>query len=101
MSKRTSSFCIALLLIHASLVAAATPATVEGDWIGGFDAQDGTVFIAAHLERKGETLTGEIDLPLRGDRKIPLKNVSAKDSKLSFEVPGASGNLLFEGRHHD
>jgi hypothetical protein len=58
MSKRTTSLLIALFLIHASLAAAATPAVIEGDWIGGFDAQDGTVFIAAHLERKGETLTG-------------------------------------------
>ena len=58
-------------------------------------------FISARLERKGETLTGEIDLPVRGDRKIPLKNVSASDTRLSFEVPGASGNLLFEGRHQD
>ena len=101
MSKRTPSLLIALFLIHTSLAAAATPAVIEGDWIGGFDAQDGTVFISAHLERKGETLTGEIDLPLRGDRKIPLKNLSANDSKLSFEVPGVSGNLLFEGRHQD
>jgi alpha-beta hydrolase superfamily lysophospholipase len=101
MSKRTPSLLLALFLIHTSTAAAATPATIEGDWIGGFDAQDGTVFISAHLERKGETLTGEIDLPLRGDRKIPLKNLSAKDSKLSFEVPGISGNLLFEGRHQD
>jgi pimeloyl-ACP methyl ester carboxylesterase len=101
MSKRTPSLLLALFLIHTSLAAAATPAVIEGDWIGGFDAQDGTVFISAHLERKGETLTGEIDLPLRGDRKIPLKNLSANASKLSFEVPGVSGNLLFEGRHQD
>ncbi len=101
MSKRTTSLLLALFLMHTSWAAAATPAVIEGDWIGGFDAQDGTVFISAHLERKGETLTGEIDLPLRGDRKIPLKNLSANDSKLSFEVPGVSGNLLFEGRHRD
>lgn len=101
MSKRTPSLFLALFLIHTSLAAAATPAVIEGDWIGGFDAQDGTVFISAHLERKGETLTGEIDLPLRGDRKIPLKNLSANDARLSFEVPGVSGNLLFEGRHQD
>lgn len=101
MSKRTPSLFLALFLIHTSLAAAATPAVIEGDWIGGFDAQDGTVFISAHLERKGETLTGEIDLPLRGDRKIPLKNLSANDAKLSFEVPGVSGNLLFEGRHQN
>jgi pimeloyl-ACP methyl ester carboxylesterase len=101
MSRRTASISLALFLIHSSMAAAATPATVEGDWIGGFDAQDGTVFISARLERKGETLTGEIDLPVRGDRKIPLQNISANDSRLSFEVPGAGGNLLFEGRHQN
>lgn len=101
MSKRTANLLLALFLIHTSWAAAATPAVIEGDWIGGFDAQDGTVFISAHLERKGETLTGEIDLPLRGDRKIPLKNLSASATKLSFEVPGVSGNLLFEGRHQN
>jgi uncharacterized protein len=101
MSKRTAPLSLALFLIHSSIAAAATPAVVEGDWIGGFDAHDGTVFISARLERNGETLTGEVDLPLRGDRKIPLKNVSASDSRLSFEVPGASGNLLFEGRHQN
>lgn len=102
MSKRTTSLLLALFLIQTtSWAAAATPAVIEGDWIGGFDAQDGTVFISAHLERHGETLTGEIDLPLRGDRKIPLKNLSASETKLSFEVPGISGNLLFEGRHQN
>ena len=84
MSKRAAPLSLALFLIHISMAAAATPAAVEGDWIGGFDAQDGTVFISARLERKGEALTGEIDLPVRGDRKIPLKNVSASDSGNAF-----------------
>jgi uncharacterized protein len=101
MSKRTLPLSLALFLMHCSMAAAATPAAIEGEWIGGFDAQEGTVFIAARLERNGDTLTGEVDLPLRGDRNVPLKNVSAKDSRLSFEVPGINGNLLFEGRHQD
>jgi pimeloyl-ACP methyl ester carboxylesterase len=101
MSTRTIGFAIALFLIRASSDAAATPGSVEGDWIGGFDGQDGTVYISAHFEPKGEggeALSGRIDLPLRGDHQIALKNVTARDSKLSFEVPGTFGNLLFEGR---
>jgi uncharacterized protein len=98
MSTRTVGLALALFLIRASSDAAATPAPVEGDWIGGFDGQDGTVFISAHFEPQGDALTGRIDLPLRGDHQIPLKNISARDTKLSFEVPGLHGNLLFEGR---
>jgi uncharacterized protein len=110
MSRRIVPLSVALFLMRASIGAAATPAPIEGDWIGGFDGRDGTVFISAHFEmragQKGESpsgpiLSGEIDLPLRGDRQVPLKNISASDSRVSFEVPGANGNLLFEGRHQN
>jgi uncharacterized protein len=106
MSRRTVPLSLALFLMRASIGAAATPAPIEGNWIGGFDGHDGTVFISAHFEVKGDAqhrqaLSGQIDLPLRGDRHVPLQNISASDSKLSFEVPGANGNLLFEGRHQN
>lgn len=106
MSRRIVPVSVALFLMRASIGAAATPAPIEGDWIGGFDGRDGTVFISAHFEmksdaQKGEMLSGQIDLPLRGDHQVPLQNISASDSKVSFEVPGANGNLLFEGRHQN
>jgi uncharacterized protein len=100
MRTRSVRITLALVLIHASTATAAPP-TIEGNWIGGFEGEDGTVFISAHFAPDGKALTGKIDLPLRGDHAVPLKNVSASDSKLTFEVSGANGNLLFEGRHRN
>lgn len=101
MSRRIISLPLALFLIRASIATAAPPTAIEGDWIGGFDGQDGAVFIAARFTPEGETLRGEVDLPLRGDHKVPLAHVAASDSKLSFEIPGAHGNLRFEGRRQN
>jgi pimeloyl-ACP methyl ester carboxylesterase len=78
------------------------PVAVEGDWIGGFESLEGTVYVTAHFGpddgQLGGHLGGRLDLPLRGDVNILLQHVSASDDKLSFEVPGATGNLRFEGK---
>jgi pimeloyl-ACP methyl ester carboxylesterase len=77
------------------------PAPVEGDWIGGFESPDGTIYVAAHFEPHDGRLAGHVDLPLRGDMHIPLASVSASEQRLSFEVRGANGSLQFDGKRRD
>lgn len=83
----------------AAVIDPVEPVAVEGDWIGGFDSQAGTVYVSARFEPGEEgKLGGRIDLPLRGDMNIPLSHVSTSAGSLTFEVPGASGALRFEGK---
>lgn len=83
-------------------VAPVEPVAVEGDWIGGFDSQAGTVYVSARFEPQEEgKLGGRIDLPLRGDLNIPLTHVSASAGSLAFEVPGVNGALRFEGKRRE
>ncbi|HTV02553.1 MAG TPA: alpha/beta fold hydrolase [Luteitalea sp.] len=70
---------------------------LEGRWIGGF-VNRGTVVVVEATFRGGASLTGDIDLPQRAEADIPLHGVSQRGKSMSFEIPGADANLLFEGR---
>lgn len=93
---RTGGFSLFAVLL-ASTIASADDGTLEGRWIGGFENRNVTVVLDATFRREAE-LTGEVDLPQRGESGVPLKNVSQRGRSMSFEIPGAGGNLLFEGR---
>jgi pimeloyl-ACP methyl ester carboxylesterase len=77
------------------------PVPVEGDWIGGFEGQDGTIYLSAHFEPENGRLAGRVDLPLRGDLNIPLSSIAVGEQRLSFEVPGSGGSLQFDGKRRD
>lgn len=84
------------ILLAGPAVAAAEP-TLEGRWIGGFENRGTTVAVDARITG-GATPSGTIALPQRAEAGIPLRNISARGRSMSFEVPGAEANLLFEGR---
>ncbi len=71
---------------------------VDGDWIGGFEGDEGTVFVTAHFQTNETRVGGTIDMPLAGERGIPLEQVAADDRRVTFEVPNRFGNLRFEGK---
>ncbi len=101
---RTRIIATALALGLARTAAAyaePTTAWVDGDWIGGFEGRDGTVFISAHFTATGETINGRLDLPTRGDVNVAMGRVDAGERSLSFEVAGADANLLFDGRRKE
>ncbi len=78
--------------------AAADPAAIlDGRWIGGFVNRGGVVAVDATFAG-GQQPQGVIALPQRGESDIPLHAVTRRGHRLSFEIPGAGGNLLFEGR---
>ena len=85
----------------AGAYAEPTATWVDGDWIGGFEGRDGTVFMSAHFTAEGEKINGRLDLPTRGDVNVTIDRVDASERGLSFEVRGAEANLLFEGRRKE
>jgi dienelactone hydrolase len=98
MRRPVLALALALGLAH-SATALAEPATwVDGDWIGGFEGRDGTVYISAHFTADGDRLSGRLDLPTRGDVNVAMEHVDASEQGLSFEIAGVESNLLFEGR---
>lgn len=88
------------LLCCTPAVHAAAEPTLEGRWIGGFANRGEMVAVDATFTGGG-TLSGRIDLPGRGEREIPLRNVEQHGRSMSFEIPGAGANLLLEGRFED
>ena len=88
---------LSAILASTSFVVAAPEPVLEGRWIGGF-ANRGTIVAVDATFSGGETPTGAIDLPQRAEADIPLKNVSQRGKSMSFEIPGAEANLLFDGR---
>jgi pimeloyl-ACP methyl ester carboxylesterase len=96
---RTRIIALALAFGLAQTAAAhAEPTWVEGDWIGGFEGRDGSVFISAHFTADGERVNGHLDIPTRGEVHVPMDHVDAGEGGLSFEVAGVGANLLFDGR---
>lgn len=94
---RFGGLTLSISLLCAAPALAGSDPCPEGRWIGGFDNRGGTVAVDARISG-GDALSGHIALPQRAEAGIPLRNVSARGRTMSFEVPGAESNLLFEGR---
>ena len=96
-------FAAAVLLGGASQARAVEPEPewAEGQWIGGFEGVDGTVYVSAKLEAEGTGLTGHLELPLQSEGAVRLDSVKATESSLRFDVRGQTTRLAFEGRRRD
>ncbi|HEY8551101.1 MAG TPA: hypothetical protein VIL35_14185, partial [Vicinamibacterales bacterium] len=91
---------LATVLVRPAAVAAADD-WLTGEWIGGFGAADGTVYLSARFTEAGGQLTGTIDVPQRGELNVPLERVKPGERSVAFEVRGSQANLLFEARRRE
>jgi dienelactone hydrolase len=91
------AFVVAILLGITSR-AAGEPGWAEGQWIGGFEGVDGTVYVSAQVDADAGALTGSLELPLQGDGAVRLEKVKATADSLHFDVSGSKTRLAFEGR---
>ena len=92
---------LTIVLGTASRAAAVEPDWAEGQWIGGFEGVDGTVYISAQVEAEGGILTGSLELPLQGDGAVKLDQVKSTADALRFDVRGAKTRLAFDGRRRE
>jgi uncharacterized protein len=96
-------FAVALLLGGAGRAWAVEPEPewAEGQWIGGFEGLDGTVYMSAQLEAEATGLTGRLELPLQSEGAVKLDAVKATESSLRFDVRGEKTRLAFEGKRRE
>jgi dienelactone hydrolase len=92
---------LALALGTVARAEAVEPEWAEGQWIGGFEGVDGTVYVSAQVEAEAGGLTGSLELPLQGDGAVRLEKVKATSDSLKFDVSGSRTHLAFEGRRHE
>ena len=97
----TVAILLAAVLGTASRAAADEPGWAEGQWIGGFEGVDGTVYVSAQVEAEAGVLTGSLELPLQGDGAVKLDAVKATADALRFDVRGAKTRLAFEGHRRE
>jgi uncharacterized protein len=97
----TVAIVLALVLGTVSRAAAVEPEWAEGQWIGGFEGVDGTVYVEAQVETEAGALTGSLELPLQGDGVVRLEKVKATADSLHFDVRGTKTRLAFEGRRRE
>lgn len=74
---------------------------IEGDWVGGFDRQDESIFVRVRLSQKDGQLGGTCDIT--GESLLPemgqeLKAVQLDDDHVRFVLPRKTGELLFDGK---
>lgn len=95
---RTITCLTGLALTLLTLTVPAGAAGLDGEWMGGFENGREWVFVTVSLGGEDTAPAGRIDLPLRGERRILLRNVTLDRGIMRFEVPGAYGSLQFDGR---
>lgn len=91
------SLVSALCTLMVPAVASAEP-NFEGRWIGGFRGRDAVVAVEVAFSGHGPAADAVMDVPQRAEFGIALRNVTLKGDRLSFELPAAQHNMLFEGR---
>ncbi|MEO5823200.1 MAG: hypothetical protein ABIT71_22070, partial [Vicinamibacteraceae bacterium] len=97
----TVAIALAVVLGSVTRAAAVEPGWAEGQWIGGFEGVDGTVYVEAQVEADAGALIGSLELPLQGDGAVRLEQVRATADSLHFDVRGAKTRLAFEGRRRE
>lgn len=97
----TVAIVLAAVLGIANQAAAVEPGWAEGQWIGGFEGVDGTVYISAQLEAEADGLTGSLELPLQSDGAVRLDTVKATGDTLRFDVRGSETRLAFDGKRRE
>jgi uncharacterized protein len=101
----TVAVVLAIVLGTAARAAAVEPGWAEGQWIGGFEGVDGTVYVSAQIEAetlaKAGALTGSLELPLQGDGAVRLEGVKATTDALHFDVRGDKTSLAFDGKRRE
>lgn len=95
--QRCLSLACALCALITPALVGAEPA-LDGRWIGGFQGRDDLVAVEVTFTDKGADAAAVMDVPQRAEFGIALQGISVKGDRLSFELPAAQHNMLFEGR---
>lgn len=93
--------CLTLACALCALISPApvrADSTLDGRWIGGFRGRDDLVAVEVTFTDKGADAAAVMDVPQRAEFGIPLEGISLKGDRLTFELPAAQHNMLFEGR---
>lgn len=87
----TALFVAAGAFQAVCIAAQAPSANPEGDWFNGPQAESG-VGVAIHIVRRNGTLAATIDVPDQGAANVPVENLKADGSELSFDIPEVAGH---------
>ncbi len=94
---RVAGLTLSSTLVSALPALAGPEHSLEGRWIGGFENRGAIVAVDATFSGSDD-ISGTIDLPQRAESGIPLHNVAERGRSMTFEIPGAQANMLFDGR---
>lgn len=92
---------LALALLFGGLLVPpsyATPASLQGDWIGQIDFGKEWQRINFHFTAEKEGLKGTLDLPQQGRFGLPLNKIVVAGSHLRVEWQGRSGLATYDGQ---
>ncbi|MBP7148143.1 MAG: hypothetical protein KBD01_11395, partial [Acidobacteria bacterium] len=77
--------------------AAAPPPAIEGRWSGAIEIAGSRLGISVAFARVGSRMSATIDIPEQDAEGLPLNNVRAEGSRVSFELPAGPGLAVFDG----
>lgn len=98
---RSALGLLALAVASSMPAAPAAVGAFEGEWIGALLGSNGSLFLRVRIGGEGASVAGRVDIPVRGELGILLHHVEARGRRLTFEIPGHSGNLRVEGELTD
>jgi pimeloyl-ACP methyl ester carboxylesterase len=85
----------ALTLVPPAALAADTPASIEGDWVGALSIGAAKLNLIVHFTREADAWKGTMDSVDQGAMGIPIDFLTLEGTKLHFEMKAIGGS--YEG----
>src|SRR5947209_13054743 len=104
MKKQFAKIAFTFLLLSLNGLYATAQDSLDGGWAGGFMRNGNWVTLNVRFVSKQGGVSGTASVVFtsyEGQNGIALTAISLKDSRLHFEAPTNSGNIIFNGKLKD
>lgn len=91
------SLTLLALLAPPALTQTVQPAPKPGHWEGALQLPNGKLDLLLDLRMQGGAWQGVLTIPAQGVKDLALEGVAVAGGKLSFALPGISGDPRFDG----
>ncbi|WP_456441157.1 serine hydrolase [Caldithrix abyssi] len=88
---------LALIFLGFNLLLAQDVKSITGHWEGQIELPGQALEINIDFFIKGDTLSGDISIPLQGAKDLPLDEIEIDGREVRFKLPGVPGNASFRG----
>ena len=94
---RVAALLLFALLLASPVTAWAAEHPAAGHWEGTITLPGAELAVQVDLKNPSDVWQGTLDIPAQGVRAFKLGEITVQDSAVSFTMPNAPGNPVFDG----